>query len=38
MLGEPARAPADSSQPGLEALLAAYRDMHGRYWPALKQG
>jgi len=37
LLGGPPQALAAPSQPGLERLLAAYREMHGRCWPVLRQ-
>ncbi len=37
MLGGAPRDLSGPSQPGFERLLAAYREMHGRHWSALKQ-
>jgi acetoin utilization deacetylase AcuC-like enzyme len=37
MLGAPPKGLTAPSQPGFENLLEAYREMHGRHWPALRQ-
>jgi len=37
MLGRPQAAPEAAVRPGLEKLLDAYRDVHGRLWPQVRR-